>query len=160
MMNKAARTGYREAQLNCPNCKALLEVQEILGSPVDCCRDCGGLWVDWFDGDLPGIVRGTREAAAEDGRGGRDRKAPSGKALSGSALPHCPRCSRPLAQEQFQQTGPTIYRCGECLGAYVPAERAAELARFVPADEAGDAGRETGFWRGLIERIRLVLGRP
>ncbi len=116
--------------------------------------------MDWFDGDLPGIVRGTREAAAEDGGGGRDRKAPSGKALSGSALPHCPRCSRPLAQEQFQQTGPTIYRCGECLGAYVPAERAAELARFVPADEAGDAGRETGFWRGLIERIRLVLGRP
>ncbi len=153
-------SGYRESRLICPGCKAGLDAQEILGSAVDRCAECGGLWVDWFDGDLPGIVRGVREAgqtnrASEDGR---EEKNASGRAKRSSILPSCPRCSRPLNQEHFHQAGPIIFRCGECLGAYVPAECAAELSRFELLEtEAPAKGDEAGFWRGLIERIRLAL---
>lgn len=153
-------SGYRESRLICPGCKADLEAQEILGSAVDRCVECGGLWVDWFDGDLPQIVRGVRDAgqakpASDDGR---EEKNAFGSAKKSSKLLPCPRCSRPLNQEHFQQSGPIIFRCGECLGAYVPADCAAELSRFELLEtEAPAKGDDAGFWRGLIERIRLAL---
>lgn len=117
---------YREAALICPACADTMDPHGSGGAVIDVCPGCGGLWVDWFDGDLVDMVRGAPPA-----EGAPPRQA------GGSA---CPRCNLPLAAERFLDSGAEILRCGDCSGAFVPrdAARAITEAPHGPAP-AGDA---------------------
>jgi Zn-finger nucleic acid-binding protein len=98
--------GYRENALSCSGCSAALEPKEVAGAVIDVCSTCGGIWVDWFDGDLVEMVRGAGvEAAAPPERKGTSA---------------CPRCQRPLEWERYQESRAEILRCADCSGAFVP----------------------------------------
>jgi Zn-finger nucleic acid-binding protein len=143
-------TGYREPHPRCPACSGELLPRELAQDPasvVDVCRDCAGIWVDWFDGELTGIARDTGAAKAPP------PSAPAGKTLT----PSCPRCRRPLHEERYRDGAPVILRCGECAGAFVPRASAQAIASLSP-EEGRVEGDDTGFFGKLIERVRQALG--
>jgi Zn-finger nucleic acid-binding protein len=142
-------TGYREPHPRCPGCRGELFTREISAAVIDVCRDCGGLWVDWHDGDLSEVVRGS-------GPRGAPSTAPSAAPPEAPIVPVCPRCSRPLHDERYRDDGPAILRCGECAGAFVPRASAGELASLSVRDDEDDS--EAGFFRRLILRVRAALG--
>jgi Zn-finger nucleic acid-binding protein len=100
-------TGYRENALSCSGCSGPLEPKEVADAVIDVCAACGGIWVDWFDGDLVEMVRG---APALDGVAAPERAGTSA----------CPRCQRPLEWERYQDSRAEILRCADCAGAFVP----------------------------------------
>ena len=85
----------------------MMESSPIKDAVIDRCLECAGIWVDWFDGDLPGVTRqvSAARAARAPGKG------------SGS----CPRCQRPLEGEHVSgSVSSGIFRCGECAGTFIP----------------------------------------
>ncbi len=142
-------TGYREAHPHCPACSGELLPHELSQEPasvVDVCRECAGIWVDWFDGELTGIARdaGGARPAPESAR--------PGKAIT----PSCPRCRRPLHEERYRDGAAVLLRCGECAGAFVPRASAKAIASL--SVDAGGEDKDAGFLGKLIERVRQALG--
>ena len=82
---------YRETALACPGCKETLDPKQVGDAIIDVCPACGGIWVDWFDGDS------WRWCAARPGEGRAHPRA------AGSSA--CPRCRRPLASERYRRAG-------------------------------------------------------
>ncbi|NUQ77906.1 MAG: zf-TFIIB domain-containing protein [Polyangiaceae bacterium] len=142
-------TGYREPHPLCPTCSGELLPHELAhdpGSVVDVCRECAGIWVDWFDGDLTGVARDVAEGP------------PSSKRATGATItPSCPRCRRPLHEERYRDGSATILRCSECAGAFVPRASAEAIATF-SVEDGGQDVEDGGFFAKLIERIRKALG--
>lgn len=98
---------YRETAVTCPGCDAMMESSPIEDAVIDHCLECAGIWVDWFDGDLPGVIRQVSAA--------RGPRAP------GRGSGSCPRCQRPLEGEHVSgSVGYGIFRCGECAGTFIP----------------------------------------
>jgi Zn-finger nucleic acid-binding protein len=100
-------------------CEALPSAQ------IDSCDACGGLWVDWFDGEVE-----TLAVEAEAVRANRGVPSPPGSAAgSGSGSRSCPRCHQALsvelhrfhdAREDELVNGVELFRCPECAGSFVP----------------------------------------
>jgi Zn-finger nucleic acid-binding protein len=126
---------YREHALPCPGCGGVLAPETVGEAVIDVCPACGGIWVDWFDGDLDEMVRGAPTAAA--GRG------------EGAGKGECPRCSLPLADERYLEGRTEIQRCGECAGAFVPRDAAKAIVEGGSAPPAPDA----------LSRLAAVLQR-
>jgi Zn-finger nucleic acid-binding protein len=132
--------GYRETSLACPACGDVLEPREVDSAVIDVCAACGGIWVDWFDGDLVVMVRGA-------------------PALSGARLPDqpgsasCPRCRRPLDAERYLESQAEILRCGDCAGAFVPRASVSAIVMLEPQDEEPEAKQDP------LARLALVLKR-
>lgn len=126
---------YREHALPCPGCGGVLEPQQVGEAIIDVCPACGGIWVDWFDGELDEMVRGAPAVAA--GRG------------EGAGKGECPRCNAPLAGELHLDGVTKIRRCGDCAGAFVPRDAAKAIVDAVSAPPAPDA----------LSRLAAVLQR-
>jgi Zn-finger nucleic acid-binding protein len=138
-------TAYREASLGCSGCGAALEPQEVETAVIDVCPTCGGIWVDWFDGDLVQLVRGAPaiEVTLPERQG------------TGA----CPRCHRPLAWERYQDSRAEILRCADCAGAFVPrssmqaiASLAGPFAARAPLDPLSKLALVLQRWLGWEER--------
>lgn len=147
---------YRTSACTCPACRSLMDERRILDAVVDVCPTCHGLWIDWFDGDLAHL---TREA------GSPLVYAPaSGSGGTGA----CPRCTVALtpevlavAPETEGQSGeaaragappPTVLRCGDCAGAFVPRSAAEQIIALGLA-----TAREPDAPPGLLDRLLAVL---
>lgn len=131
-------TGYRDTRLVCPGCAGLLEPEPVGESTIDVCPSCGGIWVDWFDGEIIRMAQGA------------PRSAPAGHATGGASA--CPRCHSALAREGYLDTGAAILRCADCVGAFVPREAVALLVN------AGDRGTDQGAApHGVLERLLEIL---
>ena len=100
-------TAYREASLPCPGCRTVLAPEQVGDAIIDVCDACGGIWVDWFDGDLVTMVRSAHIVASG---GIPDRR--------GDAT--CPRCRSALSWEHYQEGRGEVLRCSDCAGAFVP----------------------------------------
>jgi Zn-finger nucleic acid-binding protein len=137
-------TGYRDNRLVCPACATLLDPASVGGAIIDVCRDCAGIWVDWFDGELTEVARETPISS------------PAVAVAAGGSMA-CPRCQRPLDGEGYLDTGATVLRCAECTGAFVPR---AGMALLVSARRpgAGADTEESGLSK-LIAVIRRWLER-
>lgn len=88
------------------------------------CDACGGLWIDWFDGEVHVIAVEQEVVRVERGTPlpPRPREPSRGP---GS----CPRCQRALVTELYPFAdvdddelvgGVDLLRCPECAGAFVP----------------------------------------
>jgi Zn-finger nucleic acid-binding protein len=144
--------GYRRAALACPLCPSeLLEERAAGEALVDICPACGGVWVDWFDGELTPVVR---DVAALGRPSGRERP-PEG------ARGHCPRCAAGLYGDPHagDSLGPLLLRCGECAGSFVPRDAFDAIATFEPGAAPEPPAGAAGFWRRLVEVVRALL-RP
>lgn len=136
-------TAYRTSAPLCPSCHEPLEAHtiDVPNAVVDLCKRCGGVWIDWEDGDLTALAREVPPA--------RTRVIP--RAGPGS----CPRCNRQLAVELFLDAA-EVLRCGDCGGAFLPYASIGKIAASTPAD-AREAPGEAGVWARAIEALRRLL---
>ena len=140
-MLRSMAEAYRDAPVACPGCDARMEAYPLLGSTIDVCPECAGVWADWFDGELAAIAR---EAPALRSRG-----------PSRSGTPACPRCQRPLEGEPIPGPGDYgLFRCAECVGAFVP--RGSFEALIAAATPAPVAPEPIAFAR-LVALLRALL---
>lgn len=153
--------------LRCPGCAEAMSPEAVKDAEVDVCTSCGGIWVDWFDGEIRKVARVV--LASEADRASR----PSSPLGEGAATGACPRCLRQLVPERYvvhapdgdQPTGASLLRCEECAGAYVSRASAALLATL-PADEPpppsvdGDSPvLTTSRWGGFASLLKLLVGK-
>jgi Zn-finger nucleic acid-binding protein len=117
-------TNYRETALLCPGCREVLEPKQVGEAVIDVCPTCGGIWVDWFDGDLVAMVQGAPRAGGA--RGGEAGGGGNGGETS------CPRCRQELHPEQYLESRAAILRCGDCAGAFVARSAARMLIAIQP----------------------------
>jgi Zn-finger nucleic acid-binding protein len=148
---------------------------------VDVCGSCGGLWVDWFDGEVARVA--SEVLHGESARAARSSAPASALRNEAFATGACPRCSRQLAVERYvvkadvgaekaggeraslaQPTGADLLRCEDCAGVFVPRTSAGLLAA-VPADEGAppstsEASRalEPLPWQRFVALLRSLLG--
>ena len=118
-------TAYRRSAPTCPTCHEAMEPHGIRepAALVDLCTKCGGVWIDWEDGDFTELARAIPPARAREiPRGGPGR---------------CPRCNLPLAAEMFLESA-VVLRCTECAGAVLPYASIGKIAAGTPADARAD----------------------
>jgi len=127
---------YRNAHLVCPLCAADLEATQVGEATIDVCPQCQGIWVDWFDGDLPSIAREVRLKGAEAGQGGDSR---------------CPLCREALAAEVHLEA--EVLRCAACSGVFVPRPSVDVLLEARDPSEPKEDGLE-----GVLDRIQRFFG--
>ena len=89
-----------------------------VGESFDHCEKCGGLFLDFFDGDPSDVARSLHGTLGDK---------PTG-AVEGSV--DCPDCERPMALEPYLDSQLPLYRCGTCAGAFVTAGMFRELAKY------------------------------
>lgn len=150
---------------------------------VDVCESCGGMWVDWFDGEVRKIATETLrisepnlKAAAEAAPESEEKPPPSQE----SAIGACPRCSQHLVAERYvmtapvsrgegktslipgKETGAELLRCEACMGAYVTHASAQVLAFLDMADEAppsiGPKSLRPLPWPRFVKLLKGFLG--
>jgi len=109
---------YRVSALRCPGCASTLDEIGAGAALVDVCRQCRGIYLDWFDGEPRELVAEmvTPLAVGEVGD--------EPKALKGP----CPRCAVPMHTELFEGRGPWLHRCKGCQGLFLDYTAAELLA--------------------------------
>ncbi len=129
---------YRDTVLTCPGCAETLDPKNVGDAVIDVCPACAGIWVDWFDGELPAMVRGAPSI-------------PGARAPDRPGRGECPRCHRLLDAERYLESRAEILRCADCAGAFVPRVS----ARVV----AGLSSRESQPPADALQRLGAVLKR-
>ena len=128
---------YRDARLVCPQCASDLEAAKVGDASIDVCPTCQGIWVDWFDGELPTIARRALLGASNDAHGGDQR---------------CPLCRESLANETY--LGADVLRCGGCSGVFASRAAVSILSdATAPRDDAAPS------LEGFLDRIQRFRGR-
>ncbi len=117
-------------------------VLEKSSEPVDVCHACGGVFIDWFDGEVRDIVATLDAQPAAVGA----------KSLPGlPAVTTCPRCNAPMAHVAGEW-GAFIGRCGECFGSFVPRTSFEAIVSAIPPSQQMPPAPLT-----LWERLRAAL---
>lgn len=143
-------TAYRTGAPLCPTCREPLEAHglDAPSAEVDLCKRCGGVWLDWEDGDFTSLARELPPA--------------SGRILPREGPGVCPRCRRELKVEVFQGTA-EVLRCGECAGAFLPYPSIGKIASGTPSsaryDEDLEPLSEDTAWARTATAVRAWLLR-
>lgn len=150
-------TAYRESAPLCPTCHAGLTPHQINApaAVIDLCGKCGGVWIDWEDGDLTELAREVPAAGARE--------------LPRSGLGNCPRCRNALKVEVFLDAA-EVLRCSECAGAFLPYASIGKIAASTPAEaredardgasgEGDEAAERRGMWQRAAAAVRAWLRR-
>jgi Zn-finger nucleic acid-binding protein len=132
-------SGYRGIAVRCPGCAETMSAEQVGEAEVDVCGVCGGVWLDWFDGE-PRLLATKIVSSGVVGR----PSAPESLRNEPRALGACPRCTRQLVAERYTidnapgakgtATGAELLRCEECAGVFV-SRTAAETLATLPADD-------------------------
>lgn len=113
---------YRAESLRCPACGELLQAESVHvdGASVflDRCVRCGGVFLDWHDGEPERVVRAF-EASPASGSASRSVRADAA----------CPRCHVPLHREEKATLAG--FRCPECFALFLTAA-SVEALRELP----------------------------
>lgn len=154
--------------------------EALAESEVDVCSSCGGMWIDWFDGEIKRVA--TELLKTEEQRLSRPSAPVSSMRNEPIATGACPRCTRQLVAERYvvqaevgrgkpgerasvaQATGASLLRCEECMGAFVPRTSATLLATL-PADDVPPPSSTEGAkpleplpWQKFMGVVRKLLG--
>ena len=169
--------GYRGAAVRCPGCAEPMTVEVLAEAEFDVCASCGGMWVDWFDGEVKRVA--TAVLKTETARASRPSMPTSSLRNEAFATGACPRCTRQLAVERYvvkaevgargdrtsiaTATGADLLRCEECAGVFVSRTSAGLLATL-PADEDDVPPPSSAVGHGVLEplpwqRFMAVLRR-
>ena len=174
-------TTHRGIALRCPGCAKPMSTIELpeANAEVDVCDACGGMWLDWFDGELRALATETLRISSPDL--GAAIAAESRKSSEPEALGACPRDNKMLVAERFvmtadvprdghtsrvpgRPTGAELLRCEECMGAFVSRPSAEVLAFLDQSDEpppsqAPSSRAKPLPWARLIRSIKAWLGK-
>lgn len=85
---------------------------------IDRCGGCGGMFLEFFDGEPSAISRGLAE---------RTELTPSARPASGDAI-SCPDCEAPMIRRAYLERGPELLRCDTCLAVFLRPWEVARLA--------------------------------
>src|SRR5262245_9021834 len=135
-MDLTGRTpGYRGTAIRCPGCAEMMTQQALEECEVDTCGACGGIWIDWFDGEVRQVTAEALIASPPPPKSDAERKSRNEAIAVGA----CPRCTRQLVSERYkldeQVTGADLLRCEDCLGVFVSKSSGEMLAALPPQDE-------------------------
>ena len=165
-MNFSGRSpGYRGAAIRCPGCAETMSQHALEECEVDVCTSCGGIWVDWFDGEVRKVTGDALIAAPVVPPTDRPSR---NEAI---ALGACPRCTRQLVSERYmldgKSTGAELLRCEECMGSFVT-KTSGEMLAALPPDETPPPSKMEGAegvemlepmpWDRFIAALKKVLG--
>lgn len=131
---------------------------------VDVCSACGGIWIDWFDGEIRRVTAEALQAAPPPPKSAADRPSRNEAVAIGA----CPRCTRQLAAERYkldeQPTGADLLRCEDCLGVFV-SKSSGELLATLPEDDEPPPSQAQGPevldplpWQRFLIVLKRVLG--
>ena len=113
---------------------------------VELCGQCGGVWIEWFDGPVQQVSRKLGAIAfplaAQRGRAEDDFS--------------CPECRSPLVRESRSEAS-WLYRCGVCAGAFVPRE-ALDGVAWDWTEELDEDEHEGAWVARLLGRLKEYLG--
>ena len=146
---------YRGLVVRCPGCGEPMRAEPVPSAEVDVCGACGGLWIDWFDGDVS-----TLAAEAEAARVERGTPVPQGPPVGGSGI--CPRCTQQLVLEEhrFPDARPgelvdhvELLRCTECAGSWISRSSAHLLLDRTQSPPA------VGLWLVLVDYLKRLVAR-
>jgi hypothetical protein len=110
---------------------------------IDRCTACGGMFLEFFDGEPGAIARGL-ESRGDVVRAGT-------RPSEGDGL-MCPDCEQPMVLRAYLDQGPELPRCEGCLALFLTPETREQMARLelAPAEEH----REPGWLEQLIDWVR------
>jgi Zn-finger nucleic acid-binding protein len=99
-------------KLKCPKCPILhLEVRSIGAIAVDCCANCGGVWVE--SGQLDSVLQLCAEDLAALPESRRDNS------LDDMKTGKCPRDKERLEHQLFKEGWRVVVdRCAKCQGTW------------------------------------------
>ena len=157
---------HRGIALRCPGCAQSMSAVELAeaSAEVDVCESCGGMWLDWFDGEFRALATETlRVSTPEPTPANEGRKSSEPEAIGA-----CPRDDKQLVPEHFvvpgQPNGADLLRCEACMGAFV-SRASAETLRYLPVDDEhppesrGPTSRATPLpWQRFVTLVRAWLG--
>jgi Zn-finger nucleic acid-binding protein len=149
---------YRGVVVRCPQCGDAMRSEPVprRSVEVDVCDACGGLWLDWFDGEVQALA-----VEAEAARVDRGTPPPSHLSRPRGGTSACPRCMRPLVPELHRfgdasddelVNGVELLRCTECVGSFVPRSSAHLLLDRVREPRAAT------LWEALVALIQRLVG--
>jgi Zn-finger nucleic acid-binding protein len=136
-----------------------MRCEAVPSAEVDVCDACGGLWIDWFDGEVH-TVAAEAEAAREGGGWGAVSMSRA-SSVPGAGSGACPRCHQALRPEQYRFTdakneelvsGVELFRCSDCAGCFVPRPSAHLLL-----DRAREPPAVT-LWEALVAIMKRLVG--
>lgn len=148
---------YRGAVVRCPQCGDAMRAEPLPNAEVDVCDGCGGLWVDWFDGEVRAVAV-FAEAARVD-RGTPPPAVVGAVLANGTSM--CPRCMSRLVSEMVPFGDATnrnlvkdveLLRCRDCVGSFVPRSSAHLLLDRVSEP------RSTTLWEALVALLQRLAG--
>lgn len=160
-------SGYRGVAIRCPGCGDPMVQENVADAEVDVCPSCGGIWLDWFDGETSALTVGV----LENEKKGAQRSKPQQNEPRATGA--CPRCTRQLVAERYlatsfedgkrtqRATGADLLRCEECAGVFVSRSSAEMLVAV--ANEEGPrslppANVQAAFWERILGVLRKVFG--
>lgn len=111
---------------------------------IDRCGRCGGLFLEFFDGEPSALSRGLIDRADLEPA---PRPAPEGSLT-------CPDCEAPMVERAYLGHGPSLPRCETCLAVFLTPALREELATLTLPPS--DADEETGWLDRALEWLRRL----
>ena len=158
---------------------------DVAKAEVDLCEACGGLWVDWFDGEVRAIATETLRVSSPDLHADGAESESGRRSNDELAIGACPRCSKQLFAERYvmtadvirdsrpgtstppvslvgKETGAQLLRCEDCMGAFVSRASTEVLAWLDTADapppSVGPASLKPVPWERFVKVLKDFLG--
>ncbi len=128
---------YRDNALFCPSCNAPMEERSTAEALIDVCQQCGGVYLDWFDGEPHLALAGWAPSA---------RTPNPVQRLSG----HCPKCGGGFEGEELLGTGSMVFRCTGCAGFFATEAAAKMIAGYTEPLPS----QVPSFFAQLVELLR------
>jgi Zn-finger nucleic acid-binding protein len=116
------------------------------GTGIDLCDSCGGVFLEFFDGEPVALSRRLLPAL---------HPTRPGTPSAGDEL-DCPDCRTPMVEQPYLRRGPAIARCESCMSVFATRPQLQELAEFrIPED----GGAEPTWADALAERLAGIFQR-
>lgn len=87
---------------------------------VDICGFCGGVYLEFFDGEPGGLARSILRRLPGVEQPAQPRP----------AQPSCPDCGTTMESRHYLDNGPRVARCDSCLAVFADAEGLRALATY------------------------------
>jgi Zn-finger nucleic acid-binding protein len=118
-------SAYRAQLRSCPGCSTPMDAVPLSGdahdptvkAEADACAKCGGIFLEFFDGEPTAISRAVVQ---------RDALSRSGAAFEGEL--RCPDCATPMVRKAYLGHGPELARCEQCLAVFLAPDEISMLA--------------------------------
>lgn len=129
---------YRGRCRNCPACGRPMQRRDVEagageGCEVDLCVHCGGVFIEFFDGEPASVALGVEELAVSQ---------PAAKGRDWPSSARCPDCGVAMRAMRYmdEEDGPPVFRCDTCMALFVGHGQVRRLAQyaatlFAPVDE-------------------------